>query len=163
MAALPYMQFEVAKYLADTTHLTTLEHGAYLLLLFNYWQRGKPPADNDARLASVVHLSNTCWIDVRTALEEFFEIKDGYWFHDRIEDDLLKAKTFIEKKKKAGLASAMAKNNTCSNTCSTPVQHTFNKDKIIQDKIKKNNTKKKTVFIPPSVEEVKKYITEKGY
>jgi uncharacterized protein YdaU (DUF1376 family) len=40
MAALPYMQFHIAEYLADTSHLTTEEHGAYLLLIFNYWQRG---------------------------------------------------------------------------------------------------------------------------
>ena len=42
MASLPFIQIYIADYMADTQHLTTEEHGAYLLLIFNYWQTGKP-------------------------------------------------------------------------------------------------------------------------
>ena len=51
MAALPYMQLYIADYLADTMHLSAEEHGAYLLLMFNYWQTGKPIPKN--RLAKI--------------------------------------------------------------------------------------------------------------
>jgi len=91
MATLPYMQFQVAEYIADTTHLTTEEHGAYLLLLMNCWQREKPIPKN--RLASVCRLSNECWTHVEQVLNEFFILnEDGSWWHKRVEKDIQKIK-----------------------------------------------------------------------
>ena len=49
MAALPYMQLYVADYLADTVHLDADEHGAYLLIIFNYWQTGKPIPESQSK------------------------------------------------------------------------------------------------------------------
>jgi len=110
MAALPYMQFYIADYLADTTHLSTEEHGAYLLLLFNYWQAGKALPDNNERLARIVRLSNERWISVRDTLAEFFQVVDGEWRHSRIDDDLFSVSLKIEQTSKAGKASAAARN-----------------------------------------------------
>lgn len=105
MAALPYIQLYVADYLADTMHLTTEEHGAYLLLIMNYWQTGKPIPKK--RLASVVRLSNERWNCVKDALNEFFtEGQQGEWIHDRLEQDLDKVKSKSNKASKAGKASA---------------------------------------------------------
>lgn len=70
MAALPYMQLYIADYLADTMHLSAEEHGAYLLLMFNYWQTGKPIPKN--RLAKISRLTNERWADVEPSLREFF-------------------------------------------------------------------------------------------
>ena len=66
MAALPYMQLYVADYLADTSHLTAAQHGAYMLLLMNYWQRGKAfhaPDERtlNIRLANVARMLNDEW------------------------------------------------------------------------------------------------------
>lgn len=72
MAALPYMQLYIADYLADTMHLSAEEHGAYLLLMFNYWQTGKPIPKN--RLAKIARLTNERWADVEPSLQEFFAI-----------------------------------------------------------------------------------------
>ena len=57
MSTAPIMPLFPDAYLADTTHLTTEEHGAYLLLLMAMWRRsGKVPND-DADLARIVGLS----------------------------------------------------------------------------------------------------------
>lgn len=107
MAALPYMQLYVADYLADTAHLTTEEHGAYLLLLFSYWQTGKPLRGD--RLASVARLSNERWNDVEPTLKEFFHVVEGMWMHFRVEADLEKVDSKSKKNSDAGKASAKAK------------------------------------------------------
>ena len=57
MASLPYIQLYIADYLADTAHLTTTQHGAYLLLIFNYWQKGHSLNNADDRLARVVGMT----------------------------------------------------------------------------------------------------------
>ncbi|GCZ30962.1 replication protein [Escherichia coli] len=86
MAALPYMQLYIADYLADTMHLSAEEHGAYLLLMFNYWQTGKPIPKN--RLAKIARLTNERWADVEPSLREFFCDNGDEWVHLRIERDL---------------------------------------------------------------------------
>jgi uncharacterized phage protein (TIGR02220 family) len=123
MAALPYMQFYVADYLADTMHLSTEEHGAYLLLIMNYWRRGKPLDGRNGRLASVVRMSNERWDSVEHTLREFFVVdEDGQWVHPRIEDELEKAQSRIDAAARAGKASAKARGNKRS----TPVQRESN-------------------------------------
>lgn len=107
MAALPYMQLYVADYLADTAHLTTEEHGAYLLLLFSYWQTGKPLRAD--RLASVSRLSNERWTDVERTLNEFFHVENGTWTHFRVEADLEKVGSKSKNNSEAGKASARAR------------------------------------------------------
>lgn len=107
MAALPYMQLYVADYLADTPHLTTEEHGAYLLLLFSYWQTGKPLRVD--RLASAARMNNERWTDVKRTLKEFFKEIDGVWIHPRVEKDLEKVAAKSGKNSEAGKASAVAR------------------------------------------------------
>lgn len=107
MAALPYMQFYVADYLADTAHLSAEEHGAYLLLIFNYWQTGKPIPKK--RLQKVARVSNDRWTDVEESLSEFFSDNGEEWVHDRIEADLTAAKEAQAQRAAAGKASAEAR------------------------------------------------------
>ncbi len=107
MAALPYMQLYVADYLADTAHLTTEEHGAYLLLLFSYWQTGKPLRID--RLATVARLSNERWNEIKDTLEEFFHVEGNTWQHFRVDADLESVNDKQRQKSKAGKASARKK------------------------------------------------------
>lgn len=138
MAALPYMQLYVADYLADTMHLTTEEHGAYLLLIFNYWQTGKPiPV---SRLARIARLSNERWTDVERSLNEFFNERSGEWVHDRIERDLEAVHATQNQRSAAGKASAEARAARANsrktkgvNARSTPVEIPLNENSTIRD------------------------------
>lgn len=122
MAALPYIQLYVADYLADTAHLTAAQHGAYLLLIFNYWQRGQPLNNANERLTNVARMSNAEWAAAKPVLQEFFEVDGDTWTHRRIERDLEAVRLKSTKASNAGKASASARGNGRS----ADVQRTFN-------------------------------------
>jgi uncharacterized protein YdaU (DUF1376 family) len=153
MAALPYMQFYVADYLADTMHLTTEEHGAYMLLIMNYWQTGKPIPKK--RLACVARMSNDRWNSVEDTLYEFFtEDERGCWKHTRIEQELSKVRAKSNQAKEAGRASAAKRaaikaaekqenSNGRSNSVQLKLNHT-DTDTDTDTDIKKTSEKKFT-------------------
>lgn len=133
MAALPYMQLYVADYLADTAHLTTEEHGAYLLLLFSYWQTGKPLRAD--RLASVSRMSNERWISVEDTLKDFFHVDGNTWVHFRVEADLESVNSKSKSASEAGKASARARaaakeasRSQSGNDRSTDVEHPYQRN-----------------------------------
>lgn len=138
MAALPYLQLYVADYLADTMHLKAEEHGAYLLLIMNYWQRGKPLQDCDERLAAVARVSNDRWVSVRASLVEYFEVVEGEWVHHRIESDLQRVRSQQKQRSEAGRKSAKsraikAKNTNRTTKKSTSVKSSLNEDRTNTD------------------------------
>lgn len=133
MAALPYMQLYIADYLADTMHLSTEEHGAYLLLMFNYWQTGRAIPKN--RLAKIARVSSERWGAVEESLKEFFTDNGTEWGHKRIEDDLAAVRETLAKRSAAGKASVQSRRNRKEtestgriNTCSTGVDSVFEHD-----------------------------------
>jgi uncharacterized protein YdaU (DUF1376 family) len=79
-----WMPVYIGDYLADTMHLSTEQHGAYLLLLFHLWRRGILQ-DDDVVLAQITGLPIRAWSICRVVLAEFFEIRDGLWHHGRVE------------------------------------------------------------------------------
>lgn len=115
MASLPYIQLNIPDYLADTMHLTTEEHGAYLLLIMNYWQRGKPLDNSNGRLASVARLSNDRWISVEVSLKEFFNVDGDIWSHKRLDADLATVAKKLKNASAAGKASAEARRKASKN------------------------------------------------
>jgi uncharacterized protein YdaU (DUF1376 family) len=88
MSRRAYMPLFVGDYLADTLHLSTCEHGAYLLLIMHYWQSGKPLPDDDARLARILRMTIQEWESIRPVLEPFFDVHSGRWHHGRLEKEL---------------------------------------------------------------------------
>lgn len=101
-----WMPLVVDKYLGDTQHLTTQQHGAYLLLLMAMWKSdGRLPSD-DQRLRQITRLDPPQWKSSRAVLLEFFTT-DGEWVtQKRLTEELQKAKANAEAKAKAGAAGA---------------------------------------------------------
>jgi uncharacterized protein YdaU (DUF1376 family) len=129
MAALPYMPLFVADYLADTAHLTALQHGAYMMLIMNYWQRGGPLPDDDARLARIARVGPREWTRMRGVISEFFSIADGAWSHSRITTELARVEAKSLKSKKAAQASVQRRFGDRS----TPVEPTeAHTDTVVQ-------------------------------
>lgn len=89
-------------YFAKTGHLTTLEHGVYLLLLGHYWATGKP-----FHLANAYAIARANDTATRTATDkvvsEFFPQRDdGLCRNKRIDEELEKAKRLTEVRRSAG-------------------------------------------------------------
>ena len=103
--SVPWMPLYIADYLADTTHLRTVEHGAYMLLIMTYWRHGKLPAD-DAALARIARMSGREWQSVKGTLQALF---GDDWTHKRIDQELNKARTKSNSRAEAGSRGGNAK------------------------------------------------------
>lgn len=86
-----WMPIWIGAYTADTMDLTTLQHGAYLLLLLNYWRKRCPLPDNDETLRTITKLERAEWRKHRPVLAAFFRVGDGVWWHKRVEAEMAKA------------------------------------------------------------------------
>lgn len=86
-----WMPLYIDHYLGDTMHLTTVQHGAYLLLLMAYWKNKGPLPEN--RIESICKLNGDASSMLIAEIKRFFdlEIKPGFWTHHRVEKELKKA------------------------------------------------------------------------
>lgn len=110
----PWFPFYVGDYMRDTARLTTEAHGAYLLLMLDYWPNGAPPDDNET-LATITKMPLKAWMAMRPKLESFFIIANGRWTHKRIERELLLADEKHRKRAEAGKLGGKAKANAKQN------------------------------------------------
>lgn len=88
MAEFPCFPLWTDSYLADTTHLTTIEHGAYFLLLMAMWRaKTKSLSSEDAFLCRVVKMTPQQWQRIKPVLIQFFDEEDGQITNGRLSDE----------------------------------------------------------------------------
>lgn len=107
--ALPWFAFNVAEYLKDTMKLGTESHGAYLLLMLDYYANAEPCPDDDFVLAAVCKLTEEVWKKHRRVLEPHFDVRDGFWFHKRIERELDESSRRLQAAKALAVAGGKAR------------------------------------------------------
>lgn len=117
-----WMPLYIGDYLSDTMHLTTEQHGAYLLLIMAYWKNGGPLPGGDAQLAAISRMSIDAWSIAKEVLVNFFCIsEDGKWVNKRADLEMASAG---EKKaqavKKAANAAAARWNKASIDAPSIP-------------------------------------------
>ena len=104
-----WMPLYVADYLGDTMHLTTLQHGAYVLLLMHYWKSGPLPDDQEA-LAAITKVDAASWKGVWAKLCPFFTPNgDGSLHQKRMDKERQHWTDLSEKRRDAGKRGAEAK------------------------------------------------------
>lgn len=101
-----WMPIFLGDHLSETSHLTTRQHGAYLLLLMAAWMAGGSLVDDDARFAAIARLPADQWAEDRAALAELFTVADGKWSHARLIEELALATENKQKKSRAGSKGA---------------------------------------------------------
>lgn len=130
-----WMPLLVDKYLGDTTHLTTEQHGAYLLLLMAMWKRdGVLPAE-DQQLWSIARMQPARWRASKPVLMEFFRpTEDGSGLtQKRLAEELERSKEHTNRRaaagsrgaskrwQKDGNANALANGNANGNAIDEPM------------------------------------------
>ena len=103
-----WMPLYIGDYLADTSRLTTEQHGAYLLLLMDYWRNG-PPLDDEEELASITKLPVPQWRKHAPKLRQFFTPQDGRLVQKRADQERSRAAGVNGKRAASGKAGAAAR------------------------------------------------------
>jgi uncharacterized protein YdaU (DUF1376 family) len=128
LSAPPYMQLYVADYLGDTRHLSTEQHGAYLLLLMAMWRAGGRLPNETGKHARIVGLTKAKWLRMEADILAFFDAANGEITHGRIEKEMQKySKISTERSeagKRGGTAKALKNNKaTVANATDLPKQN----------------------------------------
>lgn len=102
MSKSPFMQLYVSDYLGDTQHLTTEQHGTYLLLLMAMWRADAKLPNEPQKLARIARVSFRRWHIVSPEVLEFFTVEDGFLMNKRLYREHQKALSISEKRRNSG-------------------------------------------------------------
>lgn len=99
----------ISAYIADTTALSTIQHGAYLLLLMTMRRAGGWVQDDDRKLANIVKMSVTKWRQIAPDIRELLVAEGGKLSQKRIISDIEKLKALSAKNAENGKSGGIAK------------------------------------------------------
>lgn len=97
-------------YMRDTAHLSMIEDAAYRRLLDSYYMTGKLSANAEVLLRVCRAVTADEQEAVRKVAAEYFEVRAGYLFQEKVEQVIAKSRAVAEKRSEAGRRGA-AKTN----------------------------------------------------
>lgn len=119
-SALPYYRHFTGDYTRETRHFSTLEHGAYRLLMDAYWDNGGPLPLDPTRLRRITGTTKHQWAAIEaTIFSQFFQ-KNGMLFHKKLDEELLWASDRVESARAKGQASGASRRGTRPRTTVEP-------------------------------------------
>lgn len=109
MSTQPFIQFYVADYMADTRHLTTEQHGAYLLILMTMWKAGATLPNDAKKLARIAGVTPRRWHLIWCDLAPFFTVEGDTITQKRLLRDYQEVAQKLAKRSAAGSLGGKAK------------------------------------------------------
>jgi uncharacterized protein YdaU (DUF1376 family) len=109
MSKIPFMPLYTSDYMGDTRHLSTEQHGAYLLLLMHSWSRGGRLPNNGPTLARIAGLSARRWKAISGDVLAMFEEDGAEIYSKRLTFEHTKATSKTESRVNAGRRGGQAK------------------------------------------------------
>lgn len=109
---LPYLPFFVGDFLVTVSTWPVDRVGAYILALFYQFEHGGVPADDDAELARVLHVSRSQSRRLWAAIQQkgkFHQRADGLWWNQRLEEVRIEARAKVAKASDRGRNGASAR------------------------------------------------------
>ncbi len=145
MAEFPALPLWTDAYLGDTTHLTTIEHGAYLLMIIHYWKSGGGIPDDRMCFQRITKCDNRNCTLLYERVRKFFYSENGVLKHKRIDEELSNSLKNKDKQTKrtaaateAARAARLSKNPSVTDSVTDSV--TFNVTSSPSPSLKKENT-----------------------
>lgn len=86
-----WMPFFIGDYLGDTAHLSTEQHGAYLLLLLAAWKRKGTLPNDPAQLATIARLPLPRWRQHAPVIVALFKVSGDQLLQGRLVEEYEKA------------------------------------------------------------------------
>ncbi|MCK5132738.1 MAG: DUF1376 domain-containing protein, partial [Candidatus Sabulitectum sp.] len=116
-----FMKLWVGDYISDTGTLNTQRHGAYFLLILEYWKSGCIPKVDEELFLVCKAMTSTAQSDVLFVRDKYFI--DGV--HKRLDKELLIAKKAYDKRVSAqskSVESRKANSNAIAKQLAKPLQ-----------------------------------------
>lgn len=112
----PFMQVYVADYMADTSHLTCEQGGAYWRLLMAMWRAGGTLPEDPAKLARICGLTLARWVKISPDVMAFFTTQEGQISQGRLTKERRKVEEKSSKRSECGKLGGEAKSRNNKKT-----------------------------------------------